>query len=115
MGGMKSPPKRVGARQRHGEAKDDCDIRFRIDLMGVRSESARKVRPGDILAVALLSDGNLRAVICQTEQGDRIGAVSAFPGLARLIECMEQGMQYSALVEKSSSQACSVFVSRSAE
>lgn len=115
MGGMKSPPKRAGARQRHGAAKDDCDIRFRIDLMGVRSENARRVRPGDILEVALLRDGNLRAVICQTEQGDRIGAVSAFPGLARLIECMEQSVRYSALVEKSSSQSCSVFVSRSAE
>jgi NADPH-dependent ferric siderophore reductase len=115
MGGMKSPPKRAGARHRHGAAKDDCDIRSRIDLMGVRSENARKVRPGDILEVSLLSDGNLRAVICQTEQGDRIGAVSAFPGLARFIECMEQGMRYSALVEKSSSQACSVFVSRRAE
>lgn len=115
MGGMKSPPKRAGARHRQGAAQDDCDIRFRIDLMGVRSENARRVRPGDILEVSLFSDGNLRAVICQTEQGDRIGAVSAFPGLARLIECIEQGVRYTAFVEKSSSQSCSVVVSRSAE
>jgi NADPH-dependent ferric siderophore reductase len=115
MGGMKSPPKRAAGRPWQGGAKDQCDIRFRIDLMGVRSQNAKKVRPGDTLEVSLLRDGNLRAVICQTDQGDRIGAVSAFPGLARLIECLEQGVRYSAVVEKSSGQSCSVFVARSIE
>jgi NADPH-dependent ferric siderophore reductase len=115
MGGMKSPPKRTGARHRQAAKQGECDIRFRIDLMGVRTENARRVRPGDVLEVTLLSDGDLRAVVCQTDQGHRIGAVSAFPGLAQLIECLEQGVRYSALVERSTAQSCSVFVARSTE
>jgi NADPH-dependent ferric siderophore reductase len=111
---MKSPPKRNAARHsRSGQQGDRCDLRFRIDLMGVRSENARRVRPGDVLEVFLVRDGLLRAVICQSDRGERVGALSAFPGLARLIECLEEGVQYSALVEKSSAQSCSVFVSRS--
>lgn len=115
MGGMKASPKRSAARHRQASKHDDCDIRFRIDLMGVRAENVRRVRSGDLLEVVLVTDGKLRAVICQTSQGDPVGAVSAFPGLARLIDCMEQGVRYSALVEKTSGQSCSVFVARSAE
>ncbi|WP_315752504.1 MULTISPECIES: hypothetical protein [unclassified Bradyrhizobium] len=115
MGGIKQSPKRMAARLRQASQHDSCDLRFRIDLMGVRAENVRKVRTGDVLDVVLLTDGKLRAVICQTSQGDPVGAVSAFPGLARLIDCMEQSVRYSALVEKTSGQSCSVFVSRSAE
>jgi NADPH-dependent ferric siderophore reductase len=115
MSGMKPSGKHSTARHRQESGQDKCDIRFRIDLMGVRSEIARQVRAGDVLEVVLAVDGGLRAVVCQTPQGDRVGAVSAFPGLARLIECIEQGVRYSALVERSSGQSCSVTVARSAE
>lgn len=115
MGGMKSStPKRGSLRHQKPQHGGDCDMRFRIDLMGVRAVSAKRVRPGDLLEVRLLRDGQMRAVICQTEHGDKIGALSAFPGLAQLIECIEGGAQYTALVERSSAQSCSVFVSRSA-
>lgn len=115
MGGMKSSTsKRGNLRHQKPQNIGDCDMRFRIDLMGVRAASVKRVRPGDLLEVRLLRDGQMRAVICQTEHGDRIGALSAFPGLAQLIECIEGGAQYMALVERSSAQSCSVFVSRSA-
>jgi len=91
----------------------DCDQRFRIDLMGVRSAQAARLRPGDLLQVVLLYDGDLRAVVCQTDRAETVGALSAFPGLSQLIECMEGGATYSAIVERSSPQACGVFVSRS--
>ena len=114
MSGMKPSGKRSAARHGQESGQDKCDIRFRIDLMGVRSEIARQVRAGDIVEVILVVDGGLRAVVCQTSDGDHLGAVSAFPGLARLIECIEQGVSYSAVVEKSSGQACSVIVAPSA-
>jgi hypothetical protein len=113
MSGMKPPARRP----RHPQVppQDECDIRIRIDLMGVRSEIAQRLRAGDLLEIVLVVDGNLRAVVCQTSQGDQVGALSAFPGLARFVGCIEQGVRYSALVEKSSGHSCSVFVARSAE
>ncbi|MCP1842136.1 hypothetical protein ACVIHI_004946 [Bradyrhizobium sp. USDA 4524] len=112
MSGMK-PSKRSVAGRRQGTAGDPCDIRIHIDLMGVRSEVAQKLRAGDLLKVELIVDGPLRSVVCQTAEGDRVGALSAFPGLAQFIRCIEQGVRYSALVERSSGHSCSVFVARS--
>jgi hypothetical protein len=114
MGGMKSPnPKRPGARNQQSLSDSDCDFRFRIDLMGVRSANVRNVRSGDVLQVVLLRNGEMRSVVCQTDQGEIVGALSAFPGLAQLIRCIEDGASYTAFVEKSTAQLCTVFVSRS--
>jgi hypothetical protein len=116
MSGMKPTlPRRTGPRHRQMAEEDDCDIRFRIDLMGVRTKIAAKIRVGDVLEVMLVREGSLRAVVCQTTQGDRVGAVSAFPGLAKLIECIERGVRYSAFVERSNARSCNVFVARSIE
>jgi hypothetical protein len=113
MGGMKSPnPKRPGARNQQPN-DSDCDFRFRIDLMGVRSVTAKNVRSGDILDVVLLRNGEMRSVVCQTDQQEVVGALSAFPGLAQLIRCIDDGANYTAFVEKSTAQLCTVFVSRS--
>jgi hypothetical protein len=109
-----SNPRRPGSRHLSPPSENDCDnIKFRIDLMGVRVENSKKVRAGDVLQVRLVRDGDMRAVVCQTDLGDPIGAVSAFPGLAQLIDCLEKGVEYSASVERSSAQSCSVFVARS--
>lgn len=116
MGGPRPDAKKAMSRShRQPTGQDNCDLSFRIDLMGVRSAHAAKLRPGDRLHIVLLRDGDLRAVVCQTEQGDRVGAVSAFPGLSRLIECMESGVRYLAVVERSSPQSCGVFVARSSQ
>ena len=113
MGGMKSPnPKRPGARNQPGPNSSDCDFRFRIDLMGVRSANARNVRSGDLLEVVLLRDGEMRSGVCQTVLEEVVGALSAFPGLAQLIRCIEDGEKYTAFVERSTAQSCTVFVSR---
>lgn len=81
--------------------------------MGVRSANVKNVRSGDVLGVVLLRNGEMRSVVCQTDQGDIVGALSAFPGLAQLIMCIEGGANYAASVEKSTTQLCTVFVSRS--
>lgn len=115
MSGMKpTKPWRFSGGGRAIEG-DGCDIRFRIDLMGVRAPVAAIVRTGDTLDVAIVRDGELRAVVCQTERGERVGSISAFPGLARLIDCMEAGVRYSASVERSSERSCSVLVMRAAQ
>jgi len=112
MGGMKPPtPKRSG-RGVGTAGGDGCDMRFRIDLMGVRAQVAATVRPGDVLEVVIVREGQLRAVVCETERGDRVGSVSAFPGLAKLIECLGAGVRYSALVERANARSCAVLVMR---
>ena len=112
MSGMKpTNPKRI-ARGLRASEEDGCNFQFRIDLMGVRATVTSKVRAGDTLDLAIIREGELRAVVCLTDRGERVGSVSAFPGLARLIECMEAGTRYSALVERANERSCSVFVMR---
>lgn len=113
MGGMKpTAPKQSAARRRQASGDDQCDLRFRTDLMGVRPAAATSVKPGDRLEVVLLREGVMRSVVCRTHEHDVVGALSAFPGLAQLIACIEDGAQYAALVEKSTARSCTVFVSR---
>jgi hypothetical protein len=100
------------ARRRQASGDDDCDLRFRTDLMGVRAATAQNVRQGDNLEVVLLRDGAMRSVVCRTRTHEIVGALSAFPGLAQLIRCIEEGAEYNAFIEKSSARSCAVFVSR---
>jgi hypothetical protein len=101
------------ARRRQALGDDNCDLRFRTDLMGVRAAVAESIRPGESLDVVLVRDGSMRSVVCQAGTRGTVGALSAFQGLAQLIACIEDGAQYSALVEKSSARSCTVFVARS--
>jgi len=58
MSGMKpTKPKQSAAGRRQASSDDECDLRFRTDLMGVRAAAAESVSPGDVLEVALLHDG----------------------------------------------------------
>lgn len=91
----------------------ECNQHFRIDLMGIRGAEAARLRAGDVLKVILHSEAAMKAVVCQSAEGAVVGALSAFPGLAELIACLERGFAYDALVEKASAIACTVYVSRS--
>jgi len=115
VGGLKdTKPRRPGRRGRQpDEGGGECNQRFRIDLMGVRGNQAARLRPDDVLKVALRSEGGLQAVVCQTEKQEVVGALSAFPGLADLIACLERGIAYDAVVLRASSVGCTVYVSRS--
>ena len=81
MGGMKpTKPKQSAGRRRQVSGGDECDLRFRTDLMGVRSATAESVRPGDSLEIVLLQDKAMRSVVCRTRTHEVVGALSAFPG-----------------------------------
>jgi hypothetical protein len=111
MSGMK--PLKPAPGRRPVAGNDECDLRFRTDLMGVRASAAESVRAGDFLEVRIIQDGDLRSVVCCSRANEVVGALSAFPGLAQLIMCIEAGVRYSALVERSSARSCTVYVSRS--
>lgn len=91
---------------------DPCDLRFRVDLLGVRQEALSTISVGDELEVALDVRGAATSVVCRTSVGAVAGTLAAFRGLARLIRCLSQGEQYIALVESVSRLRCAVFVRR---
>jgi hypothetical protein len=110
MNPLKPKPSAAGRRQRASD--DECDLRFRTDLMGVRAATVQHVRVGDVLQISLLRDGAMRSIVCQTRTNETVGSLSAFPGLVQLITCIETGAEYAALVEKSTARSCTVLVSR---
>lgn len=79
---------------------------------GVQSGVSGDLQMGDILLVGLVVHGMTRSVVCQTSAGAVVGTLAAFRGLSRLIGCMEQGVEYVAIVEVASFSRCSVRVNR---
>jgi hypothetical protein len=91
---------------------DPCDLRFLVELVGVRSEVSRTLKVGDELVVALIARGSTRSAVVMSG-GDVVGTLAAFRGLAQLISCIDRGHGYSAHVEAASPVRCSVLVERS--
>lgn len=91
---------------------DGCDLSFRTDLVGVRSEVSEKLMQGERLEVLLITKAATNAAVCRTAGGDVVGTLAAFRGLARLIACLESGATYVAHVEAASPSRCSVEVLR---
>lgn len=113
MSGMDPPKGKRGTLRRGSQGnRDSCDLSFHIDLMGVRASALRNVRIGDLLEIKIHREHDFRAVVCENRDGERIGALAAFPGLVTLIECLNQGVKYLARVERSSEQSCTVYVHR---
>jgi hypothetical protein len=113
MSGMKPlKPQQPAVVRRQETSRDECDLRFRTDLMGVRAAAAQHVRLGDVLRVSLVRDGQMRSIVCVTRSNEIVGSLSAFPGLVQLINCIEKGEEYVAYVEKSNMRSCTVQVSR---
>jgi hypothetical protein len=94
-----------------GRAQEGCDLAFRVDLVGVRTEVSKTLVEGDELDVTLLTRDEVRSVVCC--KGKAVaGTLAAFRGLAQLISCLRQGHEYVALVEAVSSARCAVLVLR---
>lgn len=91
---------------------DACDLQFTVDLIGIRRDVVAQVRAGDALAVSLVSEKAMVSAVCRTGDGAVVGALAAFPGLARLLSCLEQEVSYVAHVEEVAPARCVVTVSR---
>lgn len=91
---------------------DGCDLQFRLDLVGIRTEVTSQLATGEILAVRLVEQGPARSVVCTNRTGDCAGTLAAFRGLAQLIGCINAGVIYIAIVEHSSATRCAVQVIR---
>lgn len=108
-------PNRVRAALRASKlhtSDDPCSFQFQVELVGVRSAAASQLAPGHFLDVALIPKGDAVSVVCQTFEGDVVGALAAFRGLARLIGCLRDGLQYQAEVVEATATRCEVRVGR---
>jgi hypothetical protein len=103
--------RKVGAAQ-PAVVGDGCDLAFQTDLVGVQSSISSALNRGDELLVRLCIKGSIRSVVCETTVGAVVGTLAAFRGLSRLIGCLEQGVDYVAVVETASFSRCSVKVFR---
>jgi hypothetical protein len=91
---------------------DSCDLRFNLDLVGVRAEVLGDLRIGNTLLVRIVDNGKMRSVTCVATGNKIVGTLAAFRGLAQLIACIEKGAVYLAHIDFVSSSRCSVAVFR---
>lgn len=92
--------------------EDGCNLRFNVDLVGVRLDQVHGVETGDALLVQISQNGKWRSLVCVTNGGRVVGTLAAFQGLAQLIACVDNGARYIAVVEFASATRCSVEVIR---
>lgn len=92
--------------------QDGCDLRFNVDLVGLRPDQARGLETGDPLLVQISENGKWRSLVCVMNGGGIVGTLAAFQGLAQLIACVEAGARYIAVVEFASATRCAVEVIR---
>lgn len=111
-GGSSSKPRRKPG-TKPGSPADPCDISFTRPLDGIQKQVLASVTVGDVLSVNLASKGQFKAVTCESPKGV-VGTLAGFPGLTNLIECLEDGVTYSATVTKKTSNSCTVAVRRTA-
>lgn len=115
---MAGPPPseraRMLAEQRRARNVDDpCDIVLRVDLMSVHFDSLTSIRINTVLDVKVRTEGSYSALVCVApETGKIIGTLAAFPGLGALLRCVQDGVNFKALVVLLSSARCAVVVSR---
>lgn len=104
-------PKRKGA---HGGSPDDdgCDLEFAADLQGINKDTLDRISVGSVLNVQLVPKGQAASIVC-VAQGQIVGTLAGFPGLAALRNCMEIGNNYEAHVLQKSRGTCNVLVRRS--
>lgn len=85
---------------------------IRVDLVGIRTDVSSLLSENQILAIALHEAGAIRSVVCVTEEGDVVGTLAGFRGLAQLIGALNEGAKYVAIVDSASPTRCSVRVVR---
>lgn len=109
MGGF---PTTKGHRERRawpGDGAQGCDIALSTELVGVRRSAVAGVVAGDVLGIGLTPEG---AAVCARADGEVVGALAAFENLARLLDCLADGVDFVARVEEVSPTRCRVAVAR---
>jgi hypothetical protein len=111
-----SKPKNEGVRPAGRKPKaggDDCDLEFELDLISLMRPALQQVVEGDVLAVDLITERDLDAVVCKRQVGGEVvGSLAAFRGLADLIDCIKRGHRYAAKVIRRGKTTCRVLVTR---
>lgn len=94
--------------------RDPCDINFTTPLAHVRTAQTAELKPGMILTVEVETVVNRKTIVCR-RRGDKqiVGFVLA-RGAANLIDCIDQGHEYSAEIKKADFGFVEVAVWRSA-
>lgn len=115
MGGEAPGAQRTPGQRAPADPGIGCDLRFDVDLVGVRAAALGSVKAGDVLDVVLLAVGSAISAVCQTGAGSpvTVGALAAFRGLAQLIHCLQTGVKFEAMVTGVSAGRCSVSVYKS--
>lgn len=112
MGGREDPSKIPPATAKGLSSANNCDLNFRVNLVGVKGQAAATLVAGAELSIRPERVGQYVALLCVTSGGDIVGTLAAFVGLAKLVECMQSGIRYQAIVVSVSATSCSVDVKR---
>jgi hypothetical protein len=100
----KSP--KIGENDRSGS--DLCDLIIDVDLEGVRAEALRGLLPGEELRVRLDRAGALMSAVCVRKDGVIVGSLSSFRNITQLLNCLERGVEYVAIVSRATKGSCHV-------
>lgn len=91
---------------------DACDLLIDVDLEGVRLPRLARLKIGDMLDVELRSEGPYPTVVCVGDDGEIVGALSAFLNLVQLIRCLRTGVRYRVAVTQLRPGGCHVVGTR---
>lgn len=82
------------------ELPDEADVgtSIQIDLIGVDLDTLPSVNVGDVLVVDILRGDQFHSAVCRTGDGQNLGSLAAFQGIARLIERLDAGEIFNAVV-----------------
>lgn len=94
-------------------AGDPCNLRFDVDLTGVRASAAAGLVPGSVLDIVLHQDGSFETVVGKRRpDGVIVGTLANVEGLDVLIGCLRSGNFYEGAVMAASATHCRVAVRR---
>jgi len=100
----------LAARRQPGAPGNECDLSFTVDLAGVRPDALRTLAVGSTLKVETRTHGPHATLTCVSDAGEVVGSLAAFPGIAKLLACIQVGHRYRASVVDVAPTRCVVTV-----
>ena len=116
MGGDSSGKKRArtGELPTGRSGRDRCDITITTPLAHVRTDQTADLTPGAVLVVDVETVVRKKTVVCRRQRTREIVGFILARGAVTLIECIEEGNEYTAEVKKVEFGFVEVVVRRSA-